>query len=219
MPALLTKISGELTRNNINNNNNNNICLPPNVETWITEPSNCHLAVLLYINLNSRENRVNNMWSFKRNTSFFEYYLVPFPEFQPSAGDFFKKKCIRKSSTGLRVCSWFPSSVIVFLCHLLSVTWTEQTHTLPAHRRSCFARWKRKSRIRWMLIICLFGLFFFKRESGDVDVSIPTRVSRRKKHKHFHSFYVIVSGEERGRRLSIYFFIVISSVKWNKSMR
>merc|ERR1712002_559628 len=61
MPALLTKISGELTRNNINNNNNNNICLPPNVETWITEPSNCHLAVLLYINFNSRENRVNNM--------------------------------------------------------------------------------------------------------------------------------------------------------------
>merc|ERR1712002_1424261 len=105
MPALLTKISGELTRNNINNNNNNNICLPPNVETWITEPSNCHLAVLLYINFNSRENRVNNMWSFKRNTSLFEYYLVPFPEFQPSAGDFFKKKCIRKSSTGLRVCS------------------------------------------------------------------------------------------------------------------
>jgi len=96
MPALLTKISGELTRNNINNNNNNNICLPPNVETWITEPSNCHLAVLLYINLNSRENRVNNMWSFKRNTSFFEYYLVPFPEFQPSAGDFFKKKMQKK---------------------------------------------------------------------------------------------------------------------------
>jgi len=218
MPALLTKISGELTRNNINNNNNNNICLPPNVETWITEPSNCHLAVLLYINFNSRENRVNNMWSFKRNTSFFEYYLVPFPEFQPSAGDFFKKKCIRKSSTGLRVCSWFPSSVIVFLCHLLSVTWTEQTHTLPAHRRSCFARWNRKP--DKMNVDHLSLRVFFSREKVATSMFRFRLVWVGEKNTNtFTPFMLLFLGRKGVGVYLFIFFIVISSVKWNKSMR
>merc|ERR1712198_110626 len=49
----------------------------------------------------------------------FETYSCPvhFVHLSGEKGDFFslKKKMQRKSSTGLRVCSLFPSSVIVFL--------------------------------------------------------------------------------------------------------
>jgi len=224
MPALLTKISGELN-NNENKTNNNNICLPLNVETWITEPF--EMPPRGSFIFNSRENRVNNMWSFNRYTYFLSVFSGPVPWiFNHLRGISFKKYCIftkkgwkRKSSTGLRVCSLFPSSVIVFLHQLLwAFTRTEQIlHSNGASSRLlCSMEKESRNDECWSFVSTDF-FFFFKREGGDVDVSIPTRVSRKKTNPTTKPIFIVFIFSFMGRKgVGVYlyiFFIVLSFVK------
>jgi len=59
--------------------------------------------------------------------------------------------------------------------------------------------------------------FFFKREGGDVDVSIPTRVSRKKTNPTTKPIFIVFIFSFMGRKgVGVYlyiFFIVLSFVK------
>jgi len=168
------------------------------------------------------------MWSFNRYTYFLSVFSCPVPWiFNHLRGISFKKYCIfyqkkDEKENPVLVCAsvhyfhprWLSSCVIFFELSLE----LNKPYILTAHRRGCFARWKKESRNDecWSFVSTDF-FFFFKREGGDVDVSIPTRVSRKKTNPTTKPIFIVFIFSFMGRKgVGVYlyiFFIVLSFVK------
>merc|ERR1739842_44121 len=99
------------------------------------------------------------------------------------------------------------SSCVIFFELSLELN---KPYILTAHPRGCFARWKKKAGMTNVdhLSRRIFSFFQerrWRRRCFDSDSCEPEKKPTQQPNL-FSSFFFLVYGEERGRRLSIYFF-------------